>query len=287
MWYYPVMSLKGKTLFITGSSRGIGHSIALKAAKDGANIAIIAKTVEPHPKLPGTIHTAAQDMIDAGGNAIAIQTDLRYEEQIEAAIEQTVKTFGGIDICVNNASSLYIGPTIKTPTKRFDLMNQINARGTYLTSKHCFKYLKKSKNPHLLMISPPLSMDPKWFKPCLGWAMAKIGMSMCVLGLAEEFKKNKIAVNALWPRSAIATAAVKNVVGGSLMIQASRHPDIMGDAAYEVLTKKSKDYTGHFLLDEDVLRQAGVTDFTNYAVNPKKKLQLDFFVDEGDNIFPN
>ena len=274
------MSLKGKTLFITGSSRGIGHAIALRAAQDGANIAIVAKTVEPHPKLPGTIITAAQDMVDAGGKAISIQTDLRYEEQIIAAIEKTVSTFGGIDICINNASSLFIGPTVKTPTKRFDLMNQINARGTYLTSKHCFAYLKKSKNPHILMISPPLKMDPKWFAPCLGWAMAKTGMSLCVLGLSEEFKKKKIAVNALWPKSTIATAAVKNIVGGSIMIQSSRYASIMGDAAYEVLTKKSKDFTGHFLLDEDVLKDAGITDFSHYAVNPKKKLTMDFFVDQ-------
>lgn len=273
------MKLKGKTLFITGASRGIGHAIAVKAASEGANVAIVAKTVEDHPKLPGTIYSAAEDVIKAGGQALPIQTDLRYEDQIELAIEKTVKTFGGIDICVNNASALHVGPTIKTPTKRFDLMNQINLRGTYLTSKHCFKHLKKSKNPHILMISPPLKMDSKWFSPCLGWAIAKTGMSLCVLGLSEEFKKHHIAVNALWPKTTIATAAVKNIVGGSLMIQSSRDAAIMGDAAYELFLKTSKTCTGQFLLDEDVLKKAGVTDFNHYAINPKKKLTFDFFVD--------
>lgn len=272
------MSLKGKTLFITGGSRGIGLAIALRAARDGANVAIAAKTVNPDPRLPGTIHTAAAEIEKAGGKALPIQTDIRFEDQVQAAVDQSVKTFGGIDILVNNASAIHLTDTLNTPMKRFDLMHQINLRGTFLVSQKCIPHLMKASNPHILTLSPPLNLDPKWFAPHVAYTIAKYGMSMCVLGMAEEFRSAGIAVNALWPRTTIATAAVRNLLGGEEMINASRTDAIMGDAAYVILNKPSRSFTGNFCIDEDVLRAEGVTDFEKYAVKPGTQLMTDLFV---------
>jgi citronellol/citronellal dehydrogenase len=272
------MSLKGKTLFITGASRGIGHAIGLRAAKDGANIVIVAKTTEPHPKLPGTIYTAAEDMEKAGGKALAIPVDIREDAAVYAAVAKAVETFGGIDILVNNASAISLTGTLETPMKRYDLMHHINTRGTFLCSQACIPHLKKAANPHILNLSPPLSMKPQWFGGHVAYTMAKYGMSMCVLGMAEEFKGAGIAVNALWPRTAIATAAVQNLLGGDEMVRHSRTPDIMADAAYAIFSKPAKQCTGNFFIDEDLLRAEGVTDFTRYAVDPNVDLYPDFFV---------
>ncbi|RMH53291.1 MAG: NAD(P)-dependent oxidoreductase [Bacteroidetes bacterium] len=272
------MTLRDRTLFITGASRGIGKAIALRAARDGANVVIAAKTTEPHPQLPGTIYTAAEEVEAAGGRALPVQVDVRFEDQVQAAVDRAVETFGGIDILVNNASAIFLARTPQTPMKRFDLMHQVNVRGTFLCSKLCYPHLKERPNAHILNLSPPLNMHPRWFAPHVAYTMAKYGMSMCVLGMAEEFRNDGIAVNALWPRTTIATAAVRNLLGGEEMIQASRTPEIVADAAYWILTQESATCTGHFFIDEDVLRQAGVTDFDRYAVNPDVEPVLDFFI---------
>jgi citronellol/citronellal dehydrogenase len=273
-----MLSLKGKTLFITGASRGIGKAIGLRAAKDGANIVIAAKTSEPHPKLPGTVFTAAEEMEEAGGKALPCLVDIRSEEQIHAAVAKAVETFGGIDVLVNNASAISLTGTLATPMKRFDLMHQINTRGTFACSQACIPHLKKGANPHILNISPPLDMQAKWFAPHVAYTMAKFGMSLCVLGMAEELRSDGIAVNALWPRTVIATAAVQNLLGGDEVVKGSRTPEIMADAAHVILTKPSRACTGNFFVDDDVLREAGVTDFDRYAVTPGAKLIPDFFV---------
>jgi citronellol/citronellal dehydrogenase len=270
--------LKGKTLFISGGSRGIGLAIALRAARDGANVVIAAKTTEPHPKLPGTIHTAAQEIEAAGGKALPMQTDIREEDQVLHAVEAAVERFGGIDILVNNASAISLTPTLETPMKRFDLMMGINLRGTYLCSRACLPYLKKAKNPHILTLSPPLNLNPQWFKPHVAYTIAKYGMSMCVLGMAEEFRQDGVAVNALWPRTTIATAALQIIPGAKPEL--GRTPEIMADAAHHILTRDSRSLTGRFLIDEDVLREAGVADFERYAVKAGEKLRIDLFLDE-------
>lgn len=272
------MSLNGKTLFITGASRGIGKAIALRAAQDGANVVVAAKTAEPHPKLPGTIFTAVEEIEAAGGKGLAVCTDIRFEDQAEAAVEQAVAEFGGIDILVNNASAISLTGTLETPMKRFDLMHGVNTRGTYLMSQKCLPHLLKGSNPHILNLSPPLNLDKKWFGPHVAYTMAKYGMSMCVLGMAEEFK-GKVAVNALWPATAIATSAVKNVLGGDQMVQRSRTVDICSDAAWAILTRDSASCTGNFFIDEELLRETGVEDFSQYAVDPNAELIKDFFVD--------
>ena len=242
------MSLANKVVFITGGSRGIGLEIGKRAARDGAKVVLAAKTAEPHPKLPGTIFTAAEEIIEAGGEALPLILDVRDEENVLKAVEETVSHFGGIDICVNNASAISLTKTPDTDMKRYDLMHQINGRGTYLVSKYCIPHLKKSSNPHILNLAPPLDMKAKWFGPHLAYTMAKFTMSMCVLGMAEELKADGIAVNGLWPRTAIATAAVKNVLGGEELMNISRKPEIMADAAYEIFIKDSKEFTGNFAL---------------------------------------
>ena len=272
------MSLKGKTLFITGASRGIGLAIGLKAARDGANVAIAAKTAEPHPKLPGTIYTAAQEIEAAGGRALPLLVDVRDEEAVKSAIDKTAETFGGLDIVVNNASAISLSPTPQTDMKRFDLMHQINTRGTYMVSKYAIPHLAKAENPHILMLSPPLDMKERWFAPHLAYSMAKYGMSLCVLGLAGELRRQGIAVNALWPRTTIATSAIKNLLGGEQIIQASRTPEILADAAYAVFHKPSREFTGQFLIDDTFLAGEGVTDFARYRVDPSVPLAPDFFV---------
>lgn len=272
------MSLKGKTLFITGGSRGIGKAIALRAARDGANIVIAAKTAEPHPKLPGTIFTAAKEIEEAGGHALPLVVDIRFEEMVDAAVAKTLETFGGIDICINNASAISLTSTLDTSMKRYDLMNQVNARGTFLTSRACLPHLLKADNPHILSLSPPLNMEERWFKNHCAYTMAKFGMSMCVLGMAGEFRRQGVAVNALWPKTTIATAAIRNLLGGEQMCATSRKPSIMADAAHWVLTQPSRDLTGQFLVDEEVLQKAGVTDFSDYAVTPGGPLTPDFFL---------
>lgn len=269
--------LAGCTLFITGASRGIGKAIALKAAKDGANIVIAAKTAQAHPKLPGTIYTAAEEIEAAGGKALPCIVDVRDEQQVGAAVEQAVQKFGGIDILVNNASAINLTGTLETPMKKVDLMLGINLRGTYLTSKLCIPHLLKSKNPHILNLSPPLNLNPIWFKNHTAYTMAKYGMSMCVLGMAEEFR-GTIAVNALWPKTAIQTAAM-DMLGGSGVGQQCRKVDIMSDAAYSIFCKPTS-YTGNFVIDEDLLRKEGIKDFDSYAVAPGHPLLPDFFLDE-------
>lgn len=271
-------SLKGKTLFITGASRGIGKAIALRAARDGANIAIAAKTAEPHPKLPGTVYSAAEEIEAAGGKALPCIVDIRFEEQVEEAVARTVETFGGIDILVNNASAIMLTDTLSTPMKRWDLMHQVNARGTFLCSQKCLPHLLASDNPHILNLSPPLNMEERWFAPHVAYTMAKYGMSMCVLGMAGEFRDRGVGVNALWPRTTIATAAVRNLLGGDEMVNASRTPDIMGDAAWYILTRPARDCTGNFFIDDDLLASEGITDLDRYAVTPGADLQPDFFV---------
>jgi citronellol/citronellal dehydrogenase len=274
-------NLKGKTLFITGASRGIGLAIALRAARDGANVIIAAKTAAPHPRLPGTIHSAAEEIRKAGGKALPIECDIRFEDQVKAAVEAGVKEFGGIDICINNASAISLTATLDTDMKKYDLMHTVNTRGTFVTSKACIPYLKKSKNPHILNISPPLNMEEKWFSPHVAYTMAKFGMSMCALGMAGELRHDGIAVNTLWPLTTIATAAVQNLLGGDELVSKSRLPEIMADAAYVVLCSNSKQVTGGFLIDEKVLRSVGVKDFSKYAVVPgtaDSDLAADFFV---------
>jgi citronellol/citronellal dehydrogenase len=275
----PAMSLKGKTLFITGASRGIGLAIALRAAADGANIAIAAKTAEPHPKLEGTIHTAAGEIEKAGGRALPLVVDVRDDEAVAAALARTAETFGGIDIVVNNASAIATTPVAATEMRRFDLMHQINARGTFMVSKFALPYLERADNPHILMISTPLDMKEKWFAPYTGYAMAKFGMSLVVLGLAGELRPKGIAVNALWPRTTIATAAVRNLLGGDETMRRSRKPEIMADAAARIVEKPAS-FTGHFLIDDTFLAAEGVTDFDRYRVDPSMPLQPDFFVPE-------
>ena len=270
--------LKNKTLFVSGASRGIGLAIAKRAAKDGANIILAAKTAEPHPKLPGTIYTAADEIIEEGGQALPVICDIRDEENVRDAVNKGLDHFGNIDICVNNASAIQLTGTLQTDMKRYDLMNQINARGTFLVSKVCLPHLLKSDNPHILNLSPPLDMDPKWFGPHVAYTMAKFGMSLCVLGMAEEFKQDGVAVNALWPRTAIATAAIKNTLGGDSIMNISRSPEIMADAAYIILTKDSKEFTGNFCIDDNLLADNGVTDFSQYADVPFSELAPDFFV---------
>jgi citronellol/citronellal dehydrogenase len=271
-------SLTGKTLFITGASRGIGKAIALRAARDGANIAIAAKTAEAHPKLPGTIHTAAQEIEAAGGKALPLMVDIRNEEQTADAVKRTVEAFGGIDICVNNASAISLTGTLETPMKKFDLMFGVNVRGTYSTSQLCLPWLLKASNPHILNLSPPLSMKAKWFQNHVAYTMAKFGMSMCVLGMAAEFAEQGVAVNALWPRTAIATAAME-MLGGKDALEQCRTAEIMADAAHAILTSDSRSLTGQFLIDDDFLRTRGVTDFAKYSVKPGAELMPDFFVD--------
>jgi citronellol/citronellal dehydrogenase len=270
------MSLKGKTLFITGASRGIGLAIALKAAADGANIAVAAKTVEPHPKLEGTIHTAAAEIAKAGGRALPIAVDVRDEASVQAALDETADKFGGIDIVVNNASAIQLTAVTATDMRRYDLMQQINARGTFMVSKFAIPYLTRRENPHILMLSPPLDMAEKWFAPHTAYSMAKFGMSLVVLGLAGELR-GKVAVNALWPRTTIATAAIKNLIGGDTMMRRSRKPEIIAEATYRIF-QKPKSFTGNFLIDDSFLAGEGIHDFDRYRVDPSQPLQVDFFV---------
>ena len=276
------MSLAGKRIFITGGSRGIGLAIALRAAKDGASVAIAAKTTDPHPKLPGTIYTAAEEIEAAGGKALPIQCDLREEDQIAASVEKAVQEFGGLDILINNASAINLTPTLATPAKRFDLMFDVNVRGTFLTSQAALPHLQESakagRNPHILTLSPPLSMKSKWFRNHVAYTMAKYGMSMCVLGMAEEFKREKIAVNALWPRTAIDTAALAMIPG--VDTAACRTPEILADAAYIILNRESASCSGNFFVDDEVLASAGITDLEKYSVVPgTTDFLLDFFLD--------
>jgi len=278
------MSLKGKTLFITGASRGIGLAIALRAARDGANVAIAAKTDTPHPKLPGTIHSAAEAIEKAGGKALPLVVDVREEANVHGALEQTVARFGGLDIVVNNASAISLTPAVATDMKRFDLMHQVNARGTFMVSKHAIPHLEKSPNPHILMLSPPLDMSEKWFARHTAYSMAKFGMSLVVLGLAGELRSKGIAVNALWPRTTIATSAIQNLLGGDAIMRMSRLPDIMADAAAAIFDKPSKSFTGNFLIDDTFLASEGVTDFDKYRADPTQPLSPDFFVP--DNMPP-
>lgn len=271
-------SLSGKTLFITGASRGIGKAIALRAARDGANIVIASKSSVPHPKLPGTIHSAAEEIEAAGGRALAIKTDIRHEDEVEAAVEQAVATFGGIDILVNNASAIFLAGTLETPIKRFDLMAAVNGRGTFLCSQKTLPHLLEAENPHILTISPPLSMNQKWFKNNCAYTMAKYGMSMCVLGMAAEFADQGVAVNALWPRTAIDTAAIA-MLKGVVEQKNCRKPEIVADSAHAILTRNSRECTGNFFIDDEVLRDEGVEDMNRYAVDPDQDLFIDFFLD--------
>jgi citronellol/citronellal dehydrogenase len=273
------MLYENKTVLITGGTRGIGKAIGMRLAKEGANIAIVGKTAEPHPKLDGTIYTAAEEIDKAGpGKVLPLQGDIRFEESIDQVVKRTVSTFGGIDILINNASAINLFPTEQIEAKRFDLMHNINVRGTFLMSRACIPALKKAHNPHILNLSPPLNMDPNWFAKHLAYTMSKYGMSMIVLGLAEELKTHRIAANALWPRTTIATAAVQNLLGGDFLVQRSRTPEIVAEAAFYILQKPSFECTGNFFIDEDVLRENGITDFTQYAVNPEQKLMLDLFL---------
>ena len=271
---------QGKTVFITGASRGIGLAIGLRLAQEGANIVIAAKTTEPHPKLPGTIYTAAAEIEAAGGKALPLVVDVREEEQVYAAVEETIRVFGGIDILANNASAINLTPTLATDMKRYDLMHNINTRGTFLTTKACLPYLLKASNPHVLNLSPPLNMESRWFAPHVAYTMAKFGMSMCVLGMSAEFRKQGVAFNALWPKTAIATAAVNNLLGGEEAIKRCRKPEIMADAAYIIFSKSSRECTGNFFVDEDVLRESGMMDFSQYKYTNVEDYELlpDFFL---------
>ena len=270
--------LRGRTLFITGASRGIGKAIGLAAAREGANVVIAAKTLTPHPTLPGTVHSAAEEMEAAGGQALACRVDVRHEDQVEKAVAQAVERFGGIDILVNNASAISLTGTVDTEMRRYDLMHGVNTRGTFLCSKACIPHLARSANAHILNISPPLNMEARWFAPHVAYTMAKYGMSLCVLGMAEELAPQGIAVNALWPRTTIATAAIQNLLGGDEMMRRSRHPSIMADAALAIFRRDSSSFTGHFCIDDEVLAEEGVTDLTPYAVDPTAELARDFFV---------
>ncbi len=281
------MTLAGKTLFITGASRGIGLAIALRAARDGANIAIAAKTTAPHPKLAGTIYTAADDIERAGGKALPLVVDVRDEAMVRAGLDQAAQKFGGIDIVVNNASAIQLTPVVDTDMRRFDLMHQINARGTFVVSKWAIPYLEKAANPHILMISPPLDMKEKWFAPHTAYSMAKFGMSLVVLGLAGELRAKGIAVNALWPRTIIATAAIRNLLGGETRMRQARTPDIMADAAHAVFVTPARELTGRFLIDDNFLAERGVTDFERYSADPTQQLARDFFVPDDSPAPPN
>ncbi len=281
-------SLKGKTVFITGSSRGIGLAIAKRAARDGAKVAIAAKTSDPNPKLEGTIHTAAAEIQKAGGIALPIVCDIRHEDEVQRAVDLTVAAFGPIDICVNNASAISLTDTESTDLKRFDLMMGINTRGTFLVSKTCLPHMKRSENPHILMMSPPLDMHPRWFSGHVAYSIAKYGMSLCVLGLAEELKKYGVAVNALWPRTTIATAAIKNILGGDKLMRMSRTPEILADAAHLVFSQPAKSFTGNFLIDDTFLHDVGnVKDFEKYRVDASMPLAPDFFVPADSKPPPN
>ena len=274
------MTLQGKTLLITGGTRGIGLAIALRAARDGANVAILGKTAEPHPKLPGTVFSAAAEVEAAGGQALAIVADVRFEEQVLAAVAAIQGRFGGLDILVNNASAITLTGTLETELKRYDLMHQVNTRGTFLCAKACLPLLKQAGNPHILSLAPPLDLRPGWFAPHLAYSTAKFGMSLCTLGLAEEFRGAGVAVNALWPLTAIDTAAVRNLLGGAPMIRACRRPEIVADAAHAILIRPARECTGNFFIDEEVLRAEGVSDFEGYAVEPGIPLVADAFLPE-------
>jgi citronellol/citronellal dehydrogenase len=278
-------TLRGKVLFITGASRGIGLAIGLRAARDGASVAIAAKTAEPNPKLPGTIYSAAEEIEKAGGRALPLVVDVRDEAQVTEALARTAEAFGGIDIVVNNASAIFLADSQRTDMKRFDLMHQINARGSYMVSKLAAPYLEKAVNPHVLMLSPPLDMKEKWFAAHTAYSMAKFGMSLAVLGLAGEFRRKGIAVNALWPRTTIATSAVQNLLGGDALMRASRKPEIIADAAHAIFTSPSRELTGQFLIDDTLLWERGVRDFEHYRVDPSVALQQDFFVPD-DSVAP-
>jgi len=280
------MSLAGKTLFVTGASRGIGRAIALRAARDGANVAVAAKTADPHKHLPGTIYSAAEEIEKAGGKALPLIVDVRDEANVYAAVEKTVAAFGGIDICVNNASAIQLTGTLQTDMKRYDLMHQINTRGTFLTSKACIPHLKQSANPHVLNLSPPLDMSTRWFGGHVAYTMAKFGMSMCVLGMAEEFKGEGIAFNALWPRTGVATAAIQFALAGEDGMRACRTPEIMADAAYAIFNRPSRECTGNFFIDDVVLYESGERDFDKYRVDPTRALMPDFFVPESAALPP-
>ena len=275
---HSFQTLAGKTLFVTGASRGIGLAIALRAARDGANVAIAAKTAEPHKHLPGTIHTAAKQIEAAGGRALPLTVDVRDEASVTAAVAATVEAFGGIDICVNNASAIQLTGTLQTEMKRFDLMHQVNTRGTFLTSRACIPHLRNASNPHVLMISPPLDLSPRWFERHVAYTMAKFGMSLCVLGMAAEFRDAGIAFNALWPRTTIATAAIQFALGGQAAMRQCRTPAIMADAAHAVFTKPAREFTGRFLIDDTFLFAEGERDFDKYRVDPSAPLMADFFV---------
>ncbi|MBW6510384.1 MAG: NAD(P)-dependent oxidoreductase [Desulfuromonadales bacterium] len=271
-------SLSGKTLFITGASRGIGLAVALKAAADGANIVVAAKTTEAHPQLPGTIYSAAQQIVAAGGQALPLAVDIRDENQLQEAVQTAVDTFGGIDILINNASAIFLAGVQKTPVKRFDLMHQVNVRGSYLAGRYCLPHLLKAKNPHILSFSPPLNLDPRWFKHHAGYTMSKYGMSLAVIGLAAEYAEQGVAVNALWPKTVIATAALA-MLGGAVKAENCRVPEIMADAAWYLLTRDSRHAGGRFFIDEEVLREEGITDLSHYAVDPNSPLFPDLFLD--------
>ena len=275
-------ALQGKIIFITGASRGIGRAIALRCARDGASIVVTAKTAAPHPRLPGTIHEVAREVESAGGRALAIQLDVRDEAAVAAAAQQAAAHFGGIDILVNNASAIQLTGTLETAARRFDLMFGVNVRGTFMCSQACIPFLAKANNPHILNLAPPLNMKPQWFQGHVAYTMAKYGMSMCTLGMAEEFRAQGIAVNSLWPRTTIATAAVGNLLGGEAMMRASRTPEIMGDAAHAILTRPSREFTGQFCIDDKVLYASGVRDFEHYRVDRTVPLMSDFFVPDDD-----
>ena len=272
------MTLAGKVLFVTGATRGIGKAIALRAAQDGAAVAVVGKTDSPHPKLAGTVHETAREIERAGGRAIACVADIRHEEQVASAVQATVSAFGGIDILVNNASAIQLTGTLATEMKRFDLMHQVNVRGTFLCSRTCIPELAKRENPHILMLSPPPSLEARWYAPHLAYTLSKMGMSFCVLGLAAELKAQGIGVNALWPRTAIATAAIENLLGGAPLVARARHPEIVADAAHVILSRPSRTTTGRFFIDDEVLAESGITDFDRYAVTPGAELAPDFFL---------
>lgn len=273
-----IPDLNDKTLFITGSSRGICKAIALRAAADGANVAVVGKTAEPHPKLPGTVYSVVKEIEAAGGQALPCITDIRIEEQLKSAVDRTVQAFGRIDVLINNASAIFLAGTVETPMKRFDLMHGVNARATFMASQICIPHLRAAENPHILNISPPLNMQTKWFAPHVAYTMSKFGMSMCVLGMAAELQNHGIAVNALWPKTVIATAAVQNLLGGDEAMRRCRTPAIMADASHAILTRNSRECTGNFFVDECVLQEQGVTDFEDYAVTPGAELLPDFFL---------
>lgn len=272
--------LAGRTMFISGASRGIGLAIAKRAAADGANVALIAKTAEPHPRLPGTVYSAAEEIESVGGKALPIVGDIRFDDQVEAAVAETVATFGGIDMCVNNASAINLAGTEHLPMKAYDLMQDINTRGTYLVSRTCIPHLRESENPHILTLSPPLNLNQHWFQNHVAYTIAKYGMSMCTLGMSAEFAGDGIGINSLWPRTIIATAAVQNLLGGDEAMKHSRKPEILADAAYEIFIRPGKENNGNFFLDDDVLAAAGVTDLSDYAYVPDAQLQRDIFLDE-------